>query len=163
MTTDFARHTLRVFANGEEVPGVIVYGLRNHEGASHPNLPVDLWPDQGSPSLFVLQGHAWEVLVWEIPIVKWPARTELDDALNATLEILVKSGCRVAWVGAEGLPFSDPPRLFDPAWMSGGVLAWMTDDGVRGCGLDPDAPVSPVDDDVMKTLRAYASGLADVP
>ncbi len=45
--------------------------------------------------------------------------------------------------------------------MSGAVLAWMTDAGAGDCRIDPDAPITPVGDDVLLVLRAHATGLAD--
>ena len=61
-------------------------------------------------------------------------------------------GCRVAWVGAEEIPFCDPPGLFDPACMTGGVLAWPID-GSFGCPLDPDQPLTAASDEEMLQLR----------
>jgi hypothetical protein len=73
---------------------------------------------------------------------------------------LIDVGCRVAWVGAEGIPFCDPPGLFDPDCMTGGVLAWLTSDGWFGCPLDPDQPLEPAPDRQLLRLRRWAGRLA---
>lgn len=83
------------------------------------------------------------------------------EVIRASLTAIIEAGCCVARVGAEGFPFCDPPQLFDPSCMAGGVLAWMTGRGQFMCSLDPDAPVSPVPDEQLLLLRNHAHGLAD--
>lgn len=155
------RETLKVIVDGDEVPGLIAYGLRRPGGSADTSFPAYAWIAQPEPTDFTLHGEGWEVLMWEVPIVIWPAPSEMESALRATLGTLIEAGCRVAWIGAEGLPFCDPPELFDPHCMSGAVLAWMTDAGAGDCRIDPDAPITPVGDDVLLVLRAHATGLAD--
>jgi hypothetical protein len=53
------------------------------------------------------------------------------------------------------------PDLFDPASMSGAVLAYMTSAGDFRCPIDPDSPVQPVNDEDLLQLRRHAQGLAD--
>ncbi|AKU17592.1 hypothetical protein VV02_19970 [Luteipulveratus mongoliensis] len=156
-----ARETLKVVLAGDEVPGLIAYGLRGSGDPADATFPTDSWIAQPEPTELTLHGDAWEVQMWEIPVVIWPARADMELAVRATLRTLIGVGCRVAWIGAEGLPFCDPPELFEPQCMSGSVLAWMTDSGASDCQLDPDAPVMPVGDDVLRVLRAHGSGLAD--
>lgn len=155
------RETLKIIIEGEEVPGLIAYGLRRPSGSVVATFPADAWIAHPEPTDFTLRGEAWEVLMWEVPIVIWPTPSEMESTLRATLGTLIEAGCRVAWVGAEGLPFSDPPGLFDPRWMSGAVLAWMTDTGAGDCRIDPDAPITPVGHDVLLALRTHSAGLAD--
>ena len=155
------RETLKIIVDGDEVPGLIAYGLRGPDSQAAASFPADAWIAQPEPTDFTFRGEAWEVLIWEVPIVIWPAPSEMQSVLRATLGGLIESGCRVAWIGAEGLPFCDPPQLFDPQCMSGGVLAWMTDKGAGDFRIDPDAPITPVGEDVLLALRAYATGLAD--
>ena len=155
------REALKIFVDGEETPGLIVYGLRQRDGPAAAGFPADVWIAPPEPSDFTLYGEAWEVLLWEVPIPIWPTPVEMQAALSATLGALIEAGSRVAWIGAEGLPFCDPPELLDPHCMSGGVLAWMTDTGVADCFIDPDASILPVGDDVLLALRMHAAGLAD--
>ena len=157
-----AREALGIIVEGEEVPGLIAYGLRPRGGHAGAVFPKHVWIASPEPTICMLHGEAWEVLMWEVPIVIWPTRVEMHMALTATLRALIDAGCRVAWIGAEGLPFCDPPQLFDPICMSGAVLAWMTDEGTDSCQLDPDAPTAPVGDDVLLALRSHAANLADV-
>ena len=82
-------------------------------------------------------------------------------AVRVTLQAMVDRGARVAWLGAEGVPFCDPPELFSPECMSGGVLGWITDSGEYSCELDPDRPIARAADDTLLKLRLHARGLAD--
>jgi hypothetical protein len=161
MKQQAARDVMKVFAHGEEVSGLIAYGLRNRGHLTPAIFPRDVWDFADEPADFTLIGEAWEILMWWIPIRAWPGSRHLQSALQSTLGRLIDAGSRVAWIGAEGLPFCDPPQLFDPDCMSGSVLAWMTDDGVGDCWIDLIAPISPVEDSILHALRSHAAGLAD--
>ncbi|RZT07407.1 hypothetical protein EV649_8114 [Kribbella sp. VKM Ac-2569] len=162
MTVTRARDALVVIVDGDEVPGISIYGL-GRRGAWGPVVfPVHVWFGEPAVDEFVLHGDAWEIPTWDLPILVWPTVDGMAAALRVSLAAIIESGCSVAWVGAEGLPFCDPPQLFDPGCMSRGVLAWMTADGQFGCGLDPDGPISPISDQQLTMLREYARGLADV-
>lgn len=89
-----------------------------------------------------------------------PRGEAFRDAVRATLAALITGGARVAWVGALGVPFYDPPGLLDPGCMSGGVLAWLTEDGWFGCPIDPDQPWAAASDLEMHELRRRANHLA---
>lgn len=163
MTARLVRDALTVFVGGDEEPGLIAYGLSEPEAWRDVDFPADAWLAQPEPEVFELHGDNWRVYAWEVPIVIWPTGSDFQIAVNRTLDALIRGGCRVAWIGAEGVPFCDPPGLFDPECMSGGVLAWMTDDGRFDCPLDPDRVLDPVSDDELLRLRAHAHGLADSP
>ena len=107
-----------------------------------------------------LHGEGWKVRGWDLPLLVWPTGDAFRDAVRATLAALVIGGARVAWVGALGVPFSDPPGLLDPRCMSGGVLAWLTGDGWFGCPIDPDQPWAAASDQDMLELRRLAGRLA---
>lgn len=157
-----ARDALTIFVDGDEVPGIIVYGLFTAGSERPVDFPADVWISAPEPGSFRLSGDRWEVLTWEIPIDVWPTGEHWRTAVQATLQAMIDRGGRVAWIGAEGVPFCDPPELFSPDCMSGGVLAWMSDSGDFSCELDPDRPVVRVADDVLLRLRVHARGLADV-
>jgi hypothetical protein len=159
--TTSARDALTIFVEGEEVPGVIVYGLFPHDSRPAVEFPAKVWPSEPEPDSFRLVGDAWLVLLWEIAVDVWPTGEQWRTAMQVTLKAMTDQGARVAWVGAEGVPFCDPPQLFSPDCMSGGVLAWMTDTGDFGCEVDPDAPLARVADDELLELRRHAHGLAD--
>jgi hypothetical protein len=162
MTSTLARDSLVVIADGDEVPGITIYGLARRGGWGLVVFPAHVWFGEPAVDEFVLRGDAWEIPTWDLPILIWPAVDGMAAALRVSLAAVIESGCSVAWVGAEGLPFCDPPQLFDPRCMSGGVLAWMTAAGDFGCGLDPNGPISPISDQQLSMLRQYAHGLADV-
>jgi hypothetical protein len=162
MTSTRARDALVVIIDGEEVPGITIYGLAR-PGAWRPVVfPAGVWIGDASADEFVLHGDAWEIPTWDLPILVWPTVDGMAAALRVSLGAVIESGCSVAWVGAEGLPFCDPPQLFDPGCMSRGVLAWMTAQGQFECALDPNGPISPITDQQLSMLRQYARGLADV-
>jgi hypothetical protein len=157
-----AREVLVIVADGEEVPGLTTYGLTTRAGWRSSEFPADAWVTAPEISEFMLYGVTWGIMTWDVPITIWPTGDEFVRAVRRTLRAMIEGGCRVAWVGAEGFPFCDPPGLFDPACMSGGVLAWMTDAGDFDCPLDPDRPVTWVRDEVLLALRSHTRGLADV-
>jgi hypothetical protein len=159
--SDLGRDNLTVFVGGEEVSGLIVYGLLAR-GSRRPDFPYGAWALAGEVREFTLVGEAWEVARWDVPVGAWGTAGEFVAVVRATFEAVIAGGAQVAWIGAEGVPFCDPPELFDAECMSGGVLAWMTDDGAFGCPLDPDSPLVPVDDECLAMLRRHSAGLADV-
>lgn len=161
MIERIARDSLVIVVDGEEVPGLIFYGL-SAPGVRRPGgFPSSRWPSAPEVVEFLLYGESWEVATWEMPVVIWPTGDQFVAAVRSTLLAMLDTGCRVAWVGAEGVAFCDPPRLFDPVCMSTGVLAWMTDDGAFDCPLDPDLPIASADDECLLVLRRHAQGLAD--
>lgn len=161
MTRPVARDALTIFVDGDEVPGLIAYGLLPPRLDPALEFPAAAWIARPEPRSFTLHGTNWEIVGWEVPVVVWPNAAQFGDAVRDTLAALIAAGSRMAWIGAEGLPFCDPPALFDPDCMSGGVLAWMDDSGQFDCPLEPDAALSPIDDKALLRLRVHAAGLAD--
>lgn len=162
MTAPPAREVLTIFAGGsEEVPGLSFYGLTGDARTrDHPPFPQSRWPMAPVPEPTSLHGEGWRVLSWDLHVAAWPRGQAFREAVLETLQALIDVGCRVAWVGAEGIPFCDPPGLFDPDCMTGGVLAWLTSDGWFGCPLDPDQPLEPAPDRQLLRLRQWAGWLA---
>jgi len=155
-----AREGLTVFFDGEERPGVIFYALARPGTTNSVVFPIGLWP-RGEARPFRLGGESWEVHGWDLALGEWPRGIDWTRAVHDTLKSLVDAGAVVAWVGAEGCPFSDPPDLLSPEWMSGGVLAAITSAGEFICAIDPDLPVQALSDDELASLRRHARGLAD--
>lgn len=157
-----ARERLTIFLGGsEEVPGLSFYGLTTHAVKAHvPQFPRGRWPMCPAPEATLLQGEDWRVAGWDLHVASWPTGDGFRDAIRATLQVLINVGSRIAWVGAEGIPFCDPPGLFDPACMTGGVLAWLSREGAFGCPLDPDQPLTAASDEEMLQLRDRAGWLA---
>jgi hypothetical protein len=161
VTGPLARDSLTIFIDGEETPGFIVYGLAPRGTRAPAAFPSAAWVANPRADESVLHGEAWEVKFWEVPMIIWPTGDEFVAAVRRTLGAMIDRDCRVAWIGAEGIPFCDPPQLFDPGCMSGGVLAWMTDDRRFQCPLRPDRALAPIADDQLLALRTHARGLAD--
>ncbi len=161
MNKAMARDALIMIRNGEEVPGIHIYGLRKRHEPKLASYPSEVWDAEGEPFTYTLHGENWEVLWWGVPIRKWPRKTAMAAALEATMSRMIDAGCRVAWVAAEGFPFCDPPMLFHPDCMSDSVLAWMDDSGRGWFDLDPNSPIAPLSEDVVQALRQYSAGLSD--
>lgn len=157
-----AREQLTVFIDGTERAGLIVYALRS--AGSHPDIEfaTDVWPESELRS-FRLHGDAWEILRWDVALDRWPRGRLWPEILRLTLQRLVEGGAVVAWVGAEGLPFADPPDLFSAELMTGSVLAALTSAGEFMCPMDPDLPIKALSDEELTRLRDHARPLADAP
>ncbi|TWD75144.1 hypothetical protein FB561_6582 [Kribbella amoyensis] len=161
-----ARSLLQVEVNGELMPGLIVYGLRPDSCLAQVRYSEKLWPASTEPVAVRLGGDGWEVLAWELQLPTWPVGKQFTSAIRRTLEGMIAAGCVVAWVGAEGLPFCDPPLLFEEACLADGVLAWLAASGEFDCPLQPDRPLDPISPESLAKLRAYAlplAGLDDGP
>lgn len=157
-----ARESLTIVWSGEHVSGVTAYGLTSLGSWAGHEFPLAGWPAGTEVTESRLHGVAWEVVVWDVALSEWPRDAAWTLAVHDTLKQLVKGGCVLSWLGLEGY-FCDPPDLFSPDCMSGGVLAAMASNGEFECPIDPDAPLQPLGDEVLVHFRRHAQGLADVP
>lgn len=113
---------LKVFWDGDEVSGITTYGYWRGKVVREPVFPKHLWPDDTLIKTSRLYGKEWEVYVCDIRVRTWPRPQDWEEVVSSTLKSIVKADAVVAWCGLEGL-FADPPSLFDPKEMSGGVYA----------------------------------------
>ena len=149
-----AREVLEVVWDGMAEPGVVVFGLYGAAGpAAPPSFPHEAWPLDTDVRSHLLHGNGWRVFEWDIRVGRWPTGETWRAAVGATLQSLVDEGAVVAWLGVEGR-FCDPPDLFDPACMPGGVLAVALPDKPLDCRVDPDEPLQTLSDEEMHALRA---------
>lgn len=155
-----ARELLCIHHMGEETPGLAFYSLREPDGVDV-EFPSEMVPYVDAVQRFTLHGPGWRVFRWEVAIDAWAAGSVLVPALIAVLNRLNDHAGRVSWIG-DGLLFCDPPELFSPSCMSGGVLLAVDDMGRVYGHLDPDEPIEPLDDATMLELRRVAVGLADL-
>jgi hypothetical protein len=155
-----ARQALRVFVDGEEVPGFIVYGLAP---LGHLATHVELRFPPGLQQVghYRLTGQRWEVQLCEVHVSTWPVSAAWAEALRASLGQMRTQGAVLAWIGAEGLPYADPPDLFSAEFMHGGVLVWTGPGGATGGSLELDGPLQPVGDEELARIRSIGRGLAD--
>lgn len=155
-----AREQLEIIWHGDQVPGITLYGLCPRGSRLEKPFPESLWPWGVETGSSVLHNEHWEVIVWDVAIAAWPPSEEWESAIRGTLQWLVSSGASVAWVGLEGF-FCDPPDLFSPSCMSGGVLAALTAKGEFLCPLDPHAQLATLTDAELLRLRDASAGLSD--
>lgn len=157
MTFSPAYESLKVIMHGDEVPGIIAYGFIASSRWTGPEFPQRSAPFWGLVNEFQLSGDGWAICEWDISVKYWPSGDVFGRAIRDVLGALISAGCRVAWIGAEGFPVCDPPYLFSPECMPGGVLAWLTDDGQVNCVLDLSLPLAPVSDAQLIQLQRYAA------
>lgn len=155
-----ARELLTVIWNGEIVPGITFYGLTWPGRWARDKFPGSSWPAGTQAKESQLHGTDWEVIVWDVAVSSWPKGQAWRRAVHDSTAQLLAGGSVVAWLGREGY-FCDPPDLFSPKCMSGGVLAAMTSAGDFDCAVDPDESLRHLGDEALLRLRLQAKGLAD--
>lgn len=153
---------MSVIRDGQQVSGLSFYALAGgQEHRTDVAFPDEAWPEATEHSVSRLGEGGWRVLIWDVALPAWPANDAFTTAVDATFAAMLNAGSVVAWIGGEGY-FCDPPYLFLPERMSGGVLAAVTADGRAWLDLDPDAPLEPLSDAVLLELRQASAGLSDV-
>lgn len=128
MKKSFTEESLSIIWDNEEMPGLTIYGFWLTDIVSNPDFPLKFWDNQFGVKvqrLYDCENNDWTVFVWDMIITHWPSASEWINKLNNTLKYLVEHGALVAWCGLEGY-FADPPYLFDPVYMSGGIYAIYT-------------------------------------
>lgn len=152
MTRSRTREALGIFWHGEEVDGFLVYGYWPSSGVPEPPLSPRSWSDLVQWSPQQLTGPGWTVWMWEVRVWRWPAPSDWPSLIAGLLRGVLQGGARVAWCGFEGV-FVDPPKLFDPLEMSGGVWAAATADGVWYGPPPLDGVCSVLPDDALRGLH----------
>ena len=150
---------LTVFMDGEEVPGIMLYGLDSTVNDSEPCFPYSAWPWFVGLQTFILGGTRWRVRLWEIALSEIPSSELLWDATATTFGVFIDAGCLAAWIGMEG-GFCDPPSLFLPECMSGGVIAARSASGKQWGRFGTSNPFSRLGDEDLLDLRIETQSLA---
>lgn len=153
--TRVAKDVLHIVDRGELTSGIAMFALGSTSGWIPPEFPRREWDLTTNPTRFRLHGPGWVVHEWDVPIARWPDRIDFQERVKRTLTYLIDAGSTVAWISGEGFPFCDPPSLFDPDCMSGGVLTWLTDRGEYGSPISPEQPLEPASDETLELLRGY--------
>lgn len=127
MSTKTTQQSLGIFWDGEEVDGITVYGIWKNRPKHFPPLGQELGNEGVQERQSELRGEDWYVHVWDIKLGKWPLPAEWKSRIRSVLSRIIGEGAEVAWTGLEGA-FVDPPDLFKPEHMTGGVWAAMSAD-----------------------------------
>lgn len=144
-----AKDSMVVFVDGAEVPGFLLYGLFPPGADPQPlALPAEIRSRRHD-----LTGPGWLIPIWTIPVTEWLTGDAWQADIRRLLTSIIEQGAQLAWLASEGAPFADPPDLFDPTEMSGGVYAYLTATGRYACPLDPGEPWQVVRDEEMLLLR----------
>ncbi len=154
-----AREDLVIYWDGEEVAGFTVHALRRRSRIEIPRLHPVRWVRDAAIKSSALHGKHWEVCVWDVRIEVWPRAADFAEAIQQVLYGLIGDGFAVAWIGLEGY-IADPPLLFAPQAMSGGVLAACSDQTGFLSVLDLDAPLQTLSDVELGALREASGELA---
>ena len=154
-----AREQLVVYWDGEEVAGFIVFALRPRSSAPALGKLDFGWTIEPRQRPSLLVGEAWEVGAWYIKVAAWPPAVTFRESISALLHGLIDEGWSVAWIGVEG-SFVDPPELFSPEAMPGGVLAACSTDTGFIEAVDLDLPLRALSDPRLLALREASRGLA---
>jgi hypothetical protein len=143
--------SLGIFWEGEEVDGVTIYGYWTGLKPAPPRVELSELPGaEAKPSR--LDGSGWTVWLWDIRIQEWPDRRHWQGAIQGLLRQVMKGGAHVAWCGLEGM-FVEPPGLFDPCEMSGGVWAAADKAGHMFGPPALDDAFLPLNDEQLSILR----------
>lgn len=154
-----AREVLTIYWGGEETAGFTVHALRGRSGETNPELALPDWPGDVESKVSVLHGEGWEVAVWDVRVDAWPSQGEFEHSVQELLCGLVAEGFAAAWIGLEGY-FVDPPRLFLPEAMTGGVLAACSGETGFLPSVQLDLPLQAIADCGLLALRHACGGLA---
>jgi hypothetical protein len=147
------RYSLGIFSDGEEVDGFTMYAYWPREQIVPTKLELKDSADWET-KFSRLGGNSWTVGVWDIRIRKWPSSDHWRPFILSALHQVLKSGSLASWCAVEGA-FADPPNLFDPQFMSGGVWAASTSDGLQFGPPALDAPFETLTDEQLRTLQSH--------
>ena len=143
---------LGIFWHGEEVDGLILYAFWPGLTETAPPFPKAGWIPGIEVKRGRLTGEGWTVFVWDVHVCQWPPKEQWGFLLEETLKALCRTGAVVAWCGLEGR-FVDPPSLFDPEEMSGGVYAFYIPQVGFRCTAWPGEEFAAVGDDELLNLH----------
>jgi hypothetical protein len=148
-----------IFLDGEERPGFLIYGLKPPVNEDFPEFPTSVWHGYQSVKKRILFGNKWRVLMWEVALDRVHDTAGVAASIDATLQVLLDAGCVAAWVAVEG-HFCDPPSLFLPECMSGGVFAVKTVGGISEHAFGSSGGLRPIADAVLLEARSETYSLS---
>lgn len=154
-----AKDQLAIFREGDEVPGIIAFGLRPNSITRPASFPGSRWPARTT-----LEEHHYvysksHVIVWRIGLQSWPSPDLWESALVTTLDRLLDAGSVVSWIGRGEGCYCDPPSLFDQSCMSGCVLAAKTSELRLVDTFSPYAALCSLSDEDLARLRKASQHL----
>ncbi len=144
----------------EETEGVLVYGYWNKE-FDLPTFPFQIWSADTQVQNNTLWGDGWFVLEWTVRICTWPLSNTWKQVIQGTLEAMCETGAIVAWCAVEAC-FADPPSLFSPESMSGGVYAALIPNSQFWCSAKPGLHFQALDDSILLKLKEVITNFQDV-
>jgi len=150
--------SLGIFWSGEEVDGITIYGI-SKESLAKPTQPISkIWSDRAEFKYSSLNGSDWVVRVCDIRILAWPSVSEWPSIIQSTLQAITDQGALVSWAAVEGC-FAEPPNLFDPESMGGGVWSIYSEEDGFYCPATLEKEMAYVDDEVILKFRSRLGSL----
>jgi hypothetical protein len=157
MDTVLTEDALTILWDGHERSGILAYEY--WPGPASVGAPrVAAWPSGTETKAFVLRDiehdpPGWTVIEWTILVCQWPPVGAWFSLIESILVGLCEGGASVAWCGLEG-HFADPPSLFLPCEMSGGVWASYHPRIGFACSAMLGDPFAGLHDSHLERLRA---------
>ncbi|EMS1061979.1 hypothetical protein WKS79_000448 [Providencia stuartii] len=133
-----------------DVDGQTFYLFNKDADYITPDFPIFLWPEGTKTKKYKLFGNEWVTWVWDVRFSTYPGEWKV--VTKNTLTYFISHGARISWCGLDGY-FSDPPGLFDPSEMSGGVYAALTADDNFICHTDLYSKYQPLNDNELMYLK----------
>lgn len=146
MTSPLTADVLTIFWKGVEVPGFICYGYWPSSSQPSVAFPFESWPAGTlTDDTWLAEWRdgelEWRVLRRDVRVARWPAREHWPECVRRTLECFIESEVLLAWCATEG-SFPDPPALFQPRLMEGGMWAVLGAGIPFECAARVDQPYS---------------------
>jgi len=154
MIRSTTRDSLGIFWNGEEVDGILMYSFWRQWKENAPQFPQQLWPPDSELKTRKLFGESWTVWQSEMRLVTWPSCEAWKSVVSNTLQSMRVQGAIIAWCGLEGA-FADPPQLFSPSAMSGGVWVCLDQNGTLFGPPALDDDFQPLSDEILRKLHDF--------
>jgi len=135
-----------------EVDGQTFYVLFNENNITKPIFPLEIWPHGTEIKEQKIYGKNWDIWIIDVKYSSIPENWK--KTTKETLLYLIKNNASIGWCGLDGY-FSDPPGLFNPQEMSGGVYAALTLDNKFICHTDFYDEYKPLLDEELIMLKKY--------
>lgn len=147
------REVLGIYWNSTfgDVDGQTFYLFSKSLDYISPEFPTFLWPEKTESKKHKLFGDDWVIWLWDVKFSTPPE--EWKKVTKDTLSYFIKYNAKISWCGLDGY-FSEPPELFDPNEMSGGVYAALTPDDLFICHTDLHTEYRPLTDDELIFLKS---------
>ncbi|HYX37137.1 MAG TPA: hypothetical protein VE954_28885 [Oligoflexus sp.] len=148
--------SLGIFWRGDEVDGITLYAYGPGAELEDPSQALaDLGlQDFTFKQATKLSGDSWTVHVLDVKVSRWPSAAQWPATIQRLLRALLGTKAQVAWAGLDEI-FAEPPSLFDPEKMQGGVWAALLANGHFSLAAQLGQPMVTLPREEMLTIQKY--------